>query len=394
MNPFFGTSFLIKSFLCCVLILASCTSQEGDDSSSDQTEKIDEIFSPVFYKHLRGKIGTQAVVFDITSDGKTITGSYYYQSSGELINLSGKIDSLGSFELRESVNQKTSGSMVGKITTDSVSGTWYSTDKKSQVLLILQEDYYQSIALAPYFLHDTVSLTDSVDGPVGTFSKLVLVPKDSTSKLTELMKGFQFSAKKITTSTQSLLVGEMNAFKKSYLELRPDYSPEFGVSSYTWDNSSVNSVLYNDNGFISLRSSSYEFTGGAHGNFGSSCVVFSIDSLKEITIRDIFTKGFDKKLNQAINSQLRKNFDVQAGETLADAGFLVEYLTYSENFYITSRGIGFVYTPSEVATESLGEIEVFVPFDQVKSVLNQRFEIATSVKLQATSHKLLAFSYR
>lgn len=367
--------FILSGLFLLLIFAVSCTGQESDDTSGEETEDTTEPFNPVFYKHLRGNIGTQAVVFDITSDGKTIAGSYYYQSSGELINLSGKIDSLGKFELLESINQKNTGSMTGIITPDSMSGTWYAPNKKTQLVFHLQEDYYQSIALLPYFLHDTVSLTDSADGPIGTFSKLVLVPKDSTSKLSKLMKGFQFEVKDVSKSTQELLLNDMKAFKASYLELKPDYSPEFGVSSFSWDNSNINTVLYNDNGFISLRSLNYEFTGGAHGNFASSCIVYSIDSLREVRLQDIFVPGFEKKLNQAINNQLRKNFDIHTGETLADAGFLVEYLGFSENFYITSRGIGFVYTPSEVATESLGEIEVFVPFDEVKSVLNKRFLI-------------------
>jgi hypothetical protein len=159
------------------------------------------------------------------------------------------------------------------------------------------------------------------------------------------------------------------------MELKQDYSPELGISSFSWDYSNVNTILYNDNGYLSLRSSNYEFTGGAHGDYSSLCIVYSTDSLKQIKLSDIFAKGFEKKLNQAINNRLRKMYDVQPNETLADVGFLIEYLTYSNNFYLTSSGVGFVYPPSEVAPDALGEIEIFIPFDEVKSVMNKNFKL-------------------
>ncbi|MCU0430892.1 MAG: DUF3298 and DUF4163 domain-containing protein [Cytophagaceae bacterium] len=374
-----GKKYLVLPVIVLVLLMQACTGQDQDGTlRTDTTAVWQPQFNPVFYKHFKGTLGPQQVVVDLTSDGKALSGSYYFLGSGELIAISGKIDSLGKMEWLESVNQKKVGSLSGLIAGDSLIGFWFSRDKKKQLPCNLREDYQLALPLRPYFLHDSIRLTGDANGPVGTYSKLVILPIDSAIPLQQLFKKAQFSSKRLSLRPEELLAEEHLEFKNSYLELKQDYSPELGISSFSWDYSNVNTVLYNDNGYLSLRSANYEFTGGAHGDYSSICLVFSKDSARQIQLKDIFAKGFEKKLNQVINLRLRKQFDVQPNETLADVGFLVEYLSYSANFYLTSSGVGFVYAPSEVAQDALGEIEIFVPFDEVKSILNKNFKLRSA----------------
>lgn len=43
------------------------------------------------------------------------------------------------------------------------------------------------------------------------------------------------------------------------------------------------------------------------------------------------------------------------------------------NFCVTQKGILFLYNPYEIAAYAYGEIELFIPFEEVKNVLNPLF---------------------
>jgi hypothetical protein len=45
----------------------------------------------------------------------------------------------------------------------------------------------------------------------------------------------------------------------------------------------------------------------------------------------------------------------------------------TNNFCITKKGILFLYNPYEIAAYAMGEIELFIPFEELKTVVNPRF---------------------
>ena len=45
----------------------------------------------------------------------------------------------------------------------------------------------------------------------------------------------------------------------------------------------------------------------------------------------------------------------------------------TSNFCITPKGILFLYNPYEIAAYAYGEIELFIPFSEIKSVVNPKF---------------------
>jgi hypothetical protein len=78
---------------------------------------------------LSGTIGTQPVFLDLSRNGDTLSGWYFYLKVGKQLRLSGKLDQHGFFQLEEYTagsNTRT-GTFTGRVTDGHWSGTWRNT---------------------------------------------------------------------------------------------------------------------------------------------------------------------------------------------------------------------------------------------------------------------------
>ena len=79
---------------------------------------------------------------------------------------------------------------------------------------------------------------------------------------------------------------------------------------------------------------------------------------------DLFDEKGLKALNQLLEKHYRSKYGVSPTETLEEGGLFENSISANENFYITGKGIGFVYHPYEIASYAMGEIELFIPLKE------------------------------
>jgi len=72
-----------------------------------------------------------------------------------------------------------------------------------------------------------------------------------------------------------------------------------------------------------------------------------------------------------INSSARKKYGLDLNKPMTDAGFFVEYIDPTDNFYVTKDGMGFFYNQYEVAPYALGPIEIFVSYRDLNRILRE-----------------------
>ena len=60
-------------------------------------------------------------------------------------------------------------------------------------------------------------------------------------------------------------------------------------------------------------------------------------------------------------------------DPLTDAGLSDNKIKANDNFYVTTKGIGFSYSPYEIAAYAVGEINIFIPFSELSDCLLPRF---------------------
>ena len=371
-------SILLASFM---VLMFSCTDQETDNATLDSDSLSQDSSEPAaryFYKHLKGTIhGNLNVTMDIAYDGSSFTGTYYYDKKGEPISITGSIDSSGKANITEDVNGNTTGTFIGEFSTSSFVGTWISSDKKNSFPFELKEDYTDgALNFDAYFREDSVVLFDTMkNSPSGKLTQFFLIPSPASSIDSSFRKKiFQasFGKKQAKTDVNAIMENDVKLYAKDYLENRKDFDATYGTYSYNWENSTRSGVIYNEGGILSVTSFFYEYSGGAHGNYGEGYTVFDVSGGDTIGIKDIFAPGFENKLNTIIEQRVKSEYKIPQGGSLEEAGFLVEDgIKYTDNFYLTKSGIGFLYNPYEIAAYSLGQIKVFIPYNELKPILKK-----------------------
>ncbi len=356
-----------------------------------------------FYKHLKGTVGDYPVTMDlvknvVNSDRETVeswagfNGYYYYDKYQEPIMLYGSLDSAGMIVLEEWSAEGKSAQFRGNLTPEGAFiGTWQDSGKTKTLNVALKEVYADgAVALESVEYSDSFRLFDKLkNSPVATFGIDVLVPtKNTDGSVTAFLKNEIFSnmryenggeevpekplPKKDYTNVPlaDLQKGQRDSFfayyRSSMTDVIADSAAEYFSENYA--RTSEMQVLFNEKDLLSIGYSGYAFDGGAHGNYGTTLASYDLVAKKHLTLDDVFKPNYQNTVSAALDKALRKKYNLDPKETLNQ--FLFDNkIEATNNFAVTRKGILFNYTPYEIAAYAMGEIQLYVSFDDLKAVL-------------------------
>lgn len=147
-------------------------------------------------------------------------------------------------------------------------------------------------------------------------------------------------------------------------EMEPDYTA-------FWEISEDIDIVLNCAGLLGVVNSLYEYTGGAHGTYGSMCNVYDLTTRNIVGFDDIFEGDYESALIGIINTKVREQLEIEEGESLSDRGFFVDEMPLTDNFCLYSNRIMFVYNIYEVASYAVGSIEVEIPYSELKELIKK-----------------------
>ena len=153
-------------------------------------------------------------------------------------------------------------------------------------------------------------------------------------------------------------------YKEELKEEKPDTAENYSLNHA--ENSSME-VISNADGLLSLGFRAYNYSGGAHGNYGSQLMTYDVKNKKVVTLNDLFKPNYKAVLSAALLRSARQYLGIKPNESLE--GHLFEKPEPNDNFMVNKKGILFNYTPYEIASYAQGEIQLFVPFDELKTIL-------------------------
>lgn len=191
--------------------------------------------------------------------------------------------------------------------------------------------------------------------------------KELLSKLYEDYTDFNSFTNHSLNEMATSYKNEITTYYKEYGEIRPSFSYQFGqfITPYL-----------DTNELLIMRFSTYEYTGGAHGM--SYQRFFNYDKLnkKWLEINDVLNISEENKINEILDQELRKKYNIQADFSYQEAEnivFLSDKIEMSENFTLSKNGITFHYGLYEMTPYAYGYFELFVPYDKLKPYLNKNF---------------------
>ena len=270
------------------------------------------------------------------------------------------------------------------ISDSSLTGVWTSADRKKSYPFELKErKTINSLQFAGIGVYDSAQyLGFKKDTPMLRIS-IAMTEASGTSEEANWLNG-QF--KKIMAEGNkkysSLNLGQtLHAIAKEYVsEYKADVDSSLvGVNTAPdeehyflnreYDN--VGNIIFLDNNFVSFSLYVYEYTGGAHGNYGTNVFCYDIEQKKRLKLNDILTMD-SSILSGLLDKSYRKKYQIKASDLLSNQLF-VDKIPVNDNFYITSTGIGFIYTPYEIAAYAMGQIKLWIPFSDLKPYLHPDF---------------------
>lgn len=333
-----------------------------------------------WYKTFTGKVGNMDAVMHLASTIQ-YTGYIWFRQNQYPIDISGNLLSGDSIRLHstdgvlsitlEGILSKSliKGQAVLDLTTDN------QPAKKASFSLYEDSSYTQFQEL---YAKTETTLPKKLNNASAFFSYRATVwPKDKTTFSDSIKKLIVRTLQlknneNVTGQMKSKCLDESKQWVSENLRLFPKDASEMGLS-LTVETRDVVNIMYEDERVITLACFTFAYTGGAHGNYGTT--LYTIDKRTGESIRpeDILSEEGLKRLPQILDASARAQFKVKKG-SLLDNGFLVAYIPVSRSFYITGTGIGFLYNPYEIMPFSAGQVNLMVPFNALSTYLKPGFK--------------------
>ena len=130
-------------------------------------------------------------------------------------------------------------------------------------------------------------------------------------------------------------------------------------------------VDYIDSLVISVHKDLAEYYAGAvHGNYGTG--FYNIDRRTKTLLResDYFVEDYAAQLTKILQRRLLIGYKVKTLEELEEKeGISAMDLTPNDNCSIGPKGLTYIYKPYEIAPYALGQITIFVPYEDLQPIL-------------------------
>lgn len=376
---------LLSLFVLLSVLFTACGNEKKEPVQqqpiTENKVAYDSILTMNFYKRMEGTIADQPVVVQLQCYNGRIQGLYYYLNHGVWIMLSGDVNKTNPNNVTIEESNFSDGEKTAildcKYDQGTLKGSWRSADGKKNYLIDLKESYPEgSYTFTTMSLHDSLAAFPQVDSsPVANVSKAFVVPlkDDEESQWLDLQikKSVGIDSSLLTMDIQTGAAKMNGKFLKGYSDEVKNMGKDGFASFLNYESILNTSVCYNENGYVILNANEYAYTGGAHGNGGSSFSCLDVKNKKELKLKDIL-KIDSARLQPIVEAEFRKQQGLKSTDSLTTILF-ENHLATTDNFYFTNKGIGFYYFPYEVAAYAVGPIHVFVPFASLQRYLAPDF---------------------
>ncbi len=162
-------------------------------------------------------------------------------------------------------------------------------------------------------------------------------------------------------------------WKKQNNQMTAKEAAEMGPSLSEDEETSVQ-VMYENEYYITLAEFNYSFTGGAHGNYGTTLVTINKKNGRAMKLSDVLNLQGIRRISAYLDKAARLQYDIKNNKPLDQNDFFVKKIIASKNMYITDTGIGFLYGPYELRSFADGEVNLLVPFAELTPYLQPSFK--------------------
>lgn len=162
--------------------------------------------------------------------------------------------------------------------------------------------------------------------------------------------------------TVKLIEKSMNDFKR-YANRNKN---EFEMTYSSTDEYEIDT---NHTDFVTLKSFTSYYDGGAHGMYGTGYTHFDKRTGKELNLSDFITDL--RAFNRIAEKYFRKSRGLSPTEKFSDKdySFADDQFACNDNFHFDEKNISFHYMPYEISTYAEGVIDFSIPLKKMEHLL-------------------------
>lgn len=236
-----------------------------------------------------------------------------------------------------------------------------------------------------YFTDSTAAFPGDAKSPQGHFSLQALVPIGGPASARQVLENNMLRDLRgdslgglATLPLPAFYEQKRQKFFQDYREdaaaSRPAPADTAGIGPYGpglgYENQTATYVLYQQGNLLSLGYYQYDFSGGAHGNYGTTTASYDLRTGQRLRYADIFRPEAAQQLPALLGQAVRPLVGLHATEPL-DKQLFVKQMPVTHNVFLTGGGVVFTYQPYEIAAYAQGEVSVFLPLSAVRMLLRE-----------------------
>jgi hypothetical protein len=340
------------------------------------------------YMHMSGAIGTDfSVEMNLVKNNDSVFGECVFSGpegfpgkpgyKGSPVTLCGKFMNDGNFTMWTYPGFK---DLIFKgkfINGETLIGTCTSGGSLFEMtFLIAEKNPEGSIQMNVHSQKGAVSLVKKPNAPVGKIELLMLFPAESASNvLSDSLKSLVISS--YANNDVSIKDPEkiLNAIKQVYFDTyvnnNIDIYNKTSGQSFNWEKLQFMHIVQNNSNILSYYIDHYAYSGGAHGLQNRRYTVVNLRTAREVKLDEVLKGNYEERLAKILTQKIRENNKIPETQPLTEAGYFVDEIKPASNFYLTRQGIGFFYNQYDIAPYSNGTTELFIPFGEIRDLLNQ-----------------------
>lgn len=333
-----------------------------------------------WYKQFSGTIDKYPITLHLHKMGNEYGGYYYYNSKLDPIQFNGEDSSeagtikLSAYISSTETNEHFKLTLAGKL----VSGEWRANEK-AKALKVSATEVPTGLGFDYVFTKGTALLRPKMkESPEASYEAAALWPKGNSAQATFLKKiiNEEFGRKNSIEEIGKFFLSRKKQFFAEYFEEYKYIKDEDITSPYSLSMSEFSKmeIVFQSSKLLMIATHSYSYTGGAHGNYGTSYAPVDLVNNKRLKIDHILIKTGKAKLTEFLEKSFRKTYGVSDSEPLTEGGLFENKIEPTDNFYVTAKGLWFCYNPYEIGPYGLGEINMFIPFTELKDYLQPGFK--------------------
>ncbi|MDR2258855.1 MAG: DUF3298 and DUF4163 domain-containing protein [Treponema sp.] len=167
---------------------------------------------------------------------------------------------------------------------------------------------------------------------------------------------------------ENLIASYRTAYQnmRKLAEERSDMQDQIRDWKYT---ESMEVRTFSDLGVVISRTKD-SYTGGAHGMVQKTYYVADLRKQKALAWNDLFTDPESPELYRLVTDGLRQYAGLKKDAPLSSGIYFMDEPGISDNFFPTIDGLWFHWNPYEIGPYSEGAIEIVIPWDKIRYLLN------------------------